>query len=322
MIKFSPLKLFSVKYPPLSVFLASEQMAIVKMDSAGRKEKSALSGFLIQALTDDIVVSDHLTCRIANEVEITRLLSNLLDRISPSAEEISIVLPDYYAKVAVISVEDLPGGREDVIEIIKWKMKSKLPVNIDNFKVDFEVMRKTGSSAELLVVLMDIELIEQLERIFSSLNIHLGMINISSVSLLNLYSKILQTSQEDSFHIYCEKDFFNLTFVSDGIIKLYRNKDNRVSRRKHSQMLVKEVQASRLFYEEKMGCTMPSVCYASLLIEESDELRKILGDMLSVEIRSYDFREKMLSLDGVIVDDKFVEILAPALGTAILGRNV
>ncbi len=311
-------KLFSIKYPPLAVFLTSDRISVVKLNKE-KNENPKLAGFLIQTLDEGMIVSDHLGSNIANQTELSKLIHNLVQRLAPRSEEISVVVPDTFAKLAVLEVESLPRGREDIIEIVKWKMKSKLPLNVEDFMIDYTVMSRAEKESHLLVVLMKKSLIEQLEMVFNSIDLHPGLISVSTASLINLFSYMNRGVPEDSVHIYSDPGFFNITFIRNGTVSLYRSKDNRTAGRDLGRVLIKEIKASKVFYEEKMGYRPPDKCYGNLLTKDSTDLVNGLNEGLGTEIRKYDFRGTVKPLDRVVVEDDYIDILAPAVGAALEG---
>lgn len=104
--------------------------------------------------------------------------------------EIAVVIPDNSARIAFMTAETLPAGREERDTFIRWKLKKTMPFDVEKAQIAVKELGKhTGDDAEgldLLVALCPRDIVNEYVDLMGQLDIHAGLVLPSTLAALNL----------------------------------------------------------------------------------------------------------------------------------------
>jgi hypothetical protein len=100
--------------------------------------------------------------------------------------EASLVIPDAWLRVSFTEIDDLPKGKEDRDEVLRWKLKRLAPFRVEELRVGAAEVAPLPDQQEphrLLLGFAVEQLLAQLEAAFAARNIRIGQITNASLAL-------------------------------------------------------------------------------------------------------------------------------------------
>jgi hypothetical protein len=130
--------------------------------------------------------------------------------------------------------------------------------------------------------------LDQYEKLFRDIGLHLGLIDLSTFNLVNLYVPLLRAEAGDVFVLNVTGSFFALMVLRDGIPLFYRAKSyafaDDASRESRGNLLLRELDGSFAYYRERLGGTAPARLRARVDFEIGEVARGVDRIGLTAEI--------------------------------------
>lgn len=99
----------------------------------------------------------------------------------PSRRDVALLLPDLSARVTVLSVENLPTKPDEIMALVKFRMKKAVPFDVDDAVISIQVQ-----GHEVLAALSPREVIRQYEGVVEELGYNPGLVTLSTLAGLSL----------------------------------------------------------------------------------------------------------------------------------------
>ncbi|MEE9127894.1 MAG: hypothetical protein V3U11_12210, partial [Planctomycetota bacterium] len=209
----------------------------------------------------------------------------------------------------------------------RWKLRKAVPFKVEDAHIDYQMFPSPsdGGSHLCQAVLMLRSVLVSYEDLMTDLGFHVGLLDLSTFNLANLYRPVLERAEEDAFLLNVTGTFFALMILRQGVPIFYRAKtytfaDHADSRR---ATVVREVDSSLAYYRERLGGQLPAQIHLRCVDMDLNALQEELAERLDgsvlpvdptqfveVEPRSHDAEEQR----------DLMQRIAPALGAA-LGRQ-
>lgn len=209
-----------------------------------------------------------------NIVDGGRLRDSVQDALSAagfSGSDIALVIPDDAVRIALLSVDALPGADLERKAIIRWKLKKTVPFNVDSARVAYQTIGQDGG-IDLVVALARPGIADQYEEIMDSLGLHAGIVSPSTVAVLNL----LGDSAGDTLLVKKNQTSVTTSLLMEGRLRFYR----KVSMGQLISLgqLFDAVYPTLMYYQDKLhggGLREAFICGED--IGDPDELASRLG---------------------------------------------
>jgi type IV pilus assembly protein PilM len=321
-------KIFQPRYPPLAVEVGEDCLHLAHLERTKDKEKKLiLRRYGRVDLPEGSLQPRFGERNVLRPAEVARALLNALERESIETRAISIVLPDHLARTSLLHLGERLGGREEVLDVIKWKLRKAVPFKVEDAHIDYQIFPSPsdGGSHLCQAVLMLRSVLDSYEGVMTDVGFHAGLLDLSTFSLVNLCRPVLERIEEDAFLLNVTGAFFALMILRQGVPIFYRAKsytfaDHADSRR---AMVVREVDSSLSYYRERLGGKLPAQIHLRCIDIDLNTLQEELAarvdgsvlpvdptQVVEVEPRSSDAQEQR----------DLMQRIAPALGAA-LGRQ-
>lgn len=320
----------TAKYPPVAMDIGASQLTVVRLNRDKKQKTWSLDSHDLVDLPSDLLESEVFRVQVKSQERFSALLTGALAKEGVKTTAVSLVLPDHLARVALIPFEDLPKSRRELIEMVRWKMKKAVPFKVEDSVVDYQILPPNGSkTTTVLAVLMPSGIVDEHDTVFRSQGIHAGLIDLSSFSLMNLYRTIIDQevpSDQDFMLLNVTSMFFAVMVFRSGRLVLYRCKTFAFEGVRDAEgdyrMLRRELQASLVYYQEKLGGAELARIYMRVVGHEPARIADIFkGEAVSSEPEPID-PSRLVAMPGVSsgASSELLQRLAPAVGAA-LGRE-
>jgi type IV pilus assembly protein PilM len=321
--------LLEPRYPSVAFDIDTRSLAMVRLGR--RKKERFIAAFDVVDLPPDLIELDFYRVKLTAPDRFRSLVEKLIEKDSVKIHRVSLLLPDNYARVAILPFDGLPKRRRDALELVRWKTKKAVPFKVEEAAVDYMVLPGAGHGVTVLAVLTPRSVMEEFEGVFTSLGIHPGLVDLSTLSLLNFYRPVLERESENGSECLLANisgGFMTFVIFRGRQMVLFRSKPFAAGVPDDGgegalRLLKRELQTSLLYYREKLEGRQLSRAYLRILDLDGAAVSRIFSDQPEIEEVAVLDPRRIMDLDGRLTGeqgDRMLQRLAPALG-ATLGRS-
>jgi type IV pilus assembly protein PilM len=172
-------------------------------------------------------------------------LRELYARLLTNQKQVSLSLPDAAGRVLLLDLETRLKSKEEGADLIRWKLKKNLPIDISEIHLDYQILRERESGElSALVALVSRSVIAQYEEIMAEVGLEPIRIDFTTFNLVRLFLRMV--GQENTAVVLWYKGVISILIFHDGIIEFFRAKEifegsfetNRIFRELNSSFLV------------------------------------------------------------------------------------
>ncbi len=322
------------KYPPVAMELGVGEISLARLVK-DKEKKWTLTSYDLVTVPPGLLSNDAFRMQVKSPEQYKSLLAGALAKEGVKTNAISLVMPDHLARVALLAFEELPRTRREVLEMVRWKMKKAVPFKVEDAVLDCQVtpgVNGNGKGYAVLAVLSPRAAVEEHEAAFQQQGIHPGLVDLSSFSLLHLYRPVIAAevpADGDFMLVNATSYYFTVMIHRAGRLIFYRSKSAAAEDAgpdSEYRMLRREVQASLVYYQEKLAGTRLARVYMRSVGQDLQKLASLFESApLAARPEAIDARRivKVTGRIAAVGEERAAEILqrlAPAIGAA-LGRS-
>lgn len=296
--------------------LSSSRISWVEIDSSN-KSKPEIDNSASEILSKDLIKPFFAKKNIDNR----DTLKSEIQKIIPDGcltGDIALSIPDHIAKVASLKFDDLPDNRQEVEQLILWRMKKTLPLPVDAIKLDFISCKASDGTFDVTASLASRTILREYEDILKELGLRPRLVDIASINSLRTFETAIPKS---SLFIELSESSLGMAIIDEGRLEFFRSKevegspDKVTSNKARSNKVTKEIASTlayfRATFPEKEISTI--CCHSS--IPGSEEIIKELetgfeGSLINLSISDYISKKETAQAN-------IEEWLAPAIGGAL-----
>jgi len=176
-------------------------------------------------------------------------LKEARNALSCRGKSVSLSLPDTVGRVMLLDMEGRFKSRSEALDLIRWKLKKKLPFEISDIHLDYQQIKtRENGDMVLLVALVLRPVITQYEELLESAGMVPARIDFNSFNLCNVFERRIGARDDFALVSYYESNL-GILFFADGRPEFVRNKivhgDEDLYERLH-----KEIRCTFLSYRE------------------------------------------------------------------------
>jgi len=318
--------LLEPRYPSVAFDLDPINLAMVRVGK--RKKERFVSSYRVEPIPPGLIEMDFYKVRLTDAERFREVLERILRNEPEKVTRASLLLPDNYARVAILQFDDFPRRRRDALQLVRWKTKKSMPFKVEEAAVDYMILPGAATGVKVLAVLTPRSVLEEFEGIFNSVGIQAGLVDLSTLSLLNLYRPILSkelVNGDECLLANVSGGFVTYVVFKGEQMVLFRCKPFAIGVTDDGgegalRLMRRELQASLLYYKEKLQGSGIARAYLRIVGHDEQRVREIFGSQEEIrEVRSLDPRQ-VIEADSRFVGDQgdsLLHRLAPALGAAV-----
>jgi type IV pilus assembly protein PilM len=313
--------------PPagLGIELRNHQLVLARFgDKRGRAE---LDLCLKAPVPSGVIEFSMLESNLREPDALSAFIRQLLDQAGVRNRRIALTVPDTLAHISVEELPEAAGAKGDVGELLRFRLKKTLPFGVEQARLAYQALPGKGHS--YFTGVMYDEVVSQYETLLEDLGFHVGHVETSTLSLLNLWRPIVDKEVppgSDYFLLNVEEDYFSVAIVRDNQPALLRTLGSRSGHSEgvpsvpyQAEELVRELVPTLIYYREKLGGGSPSRVYYRSLRSDLTHLPELLEDQFEVTVEPVDLRRAVTIGGHLNIDAELASTLGAAAGAA-LGR--
>lgn len=164
--------------------------------------------------------------------------------------KVAVSLPDAVSRIMLIDLEGRFKSREEALDLIRWKLKKSIPLDIADTQLDYQqlAVRENGDLA-LLVAIASRTVISQYEELISAAGLFPSRIDCNTFNICRLFDRRLSL-QDDCILISFYGSTLSIAAFSQGIPEFIRIKDLSGTQATDSRVYM-EINSSLLVYKER-----------------------------------------------------------------------
>jgi Tfp pilus assembly PilM family ATPase len=212
--------------------------------------------------------------------------------------------------------------------MIRWKLKKTVPFRVEEAHVDYQLFPSPGEDGSwtCLTTLVQQAVLEQYEVLFRDLDLHLGLIDLSTFTLVNLHLPEIEATEGDALILNVTGAFFALFVLRRGTPIFYRARSyaatNGAGAAALPPQVAREMEPSLAYYRERLGgAERPRILLRCADLEPED-VAGALAERLGLEVSLLDpsRRIEVVPRGDEAAHRRMLQRIGPALGAA-LGRD-
>ncbi len=161
--------------PRTSLAVTPSHVALVEMHKRGGNLIPKKLG--VQNFREGLVVPSLTEINITREAEFIDQLLSISEQSGFGKKlNLSLSLPEGSARSLVVNLDNKPGTRTELTQMIEWKMSRTTNIKASEMRLDFQELSHEGGQPRWLVSAVNTNVIQQYERLLDQLGWHAGVV--------------------------------------------------------------------------------------------------------------------------------------------------
>ena len=291
--------------------ISASQLSWVEIDSSNKNKPElsiSASEILYKGLIKPFFAKKNIDKREALKSEIQKIIPD-----GCMTGDIALSIPDHIAKITSLKFDDLPDSKQEIEQLILWRMKKTLPIPADAIKLDFISYKTSDGTFGITASLASRGILREYEDILKELGLRPRFVDIASLNALRVFEAAIPSS---SLFVELSENSLGMATVDEGRLGFFRSKEVEGSLDKVTSDKVTREIASTLAY---FRATFPEkeiakICFHSSVLNSQEILKDLEsafeGSIINLSISDCISKKQT---EQVNLD----EHLAPAIGGAL-----
>ena len=302
--------------PTVAIEIAARRVTVVQLGQAGGGE--IVAAHASEALPADAVLPGLTTDNILEPQAVVDALRRALDRAGlRSTRRAGLIVPDSIARLSLLPFEQLPARQADLDQLIRWQLKKATPFPIDDAQVSHFVAHVEGSVTTMAAIVARRAVVAQYEAVAAAAGVQTGVVDLASLNVMNTIMGAGASVPGDWLVVCLAAEATTVAILRGQQLMFYRHR-TAVDEEPLSAL----VHQTAMFHEDRLGGTK----FARVWLcgggssARVDQLRREIGDRLSVPVETVDLRPAAGLRDGASPD--LLDALAAPVGMLLRERKV
>lgn len=306
--------------PPIAVEITASRITGVALADGG--SGPTVTAHASEPLGEAVAVPALNAVNIHDERALAGALGRVLAALGQRTRRIALVLPDSVAKVSLLRFDKVPPKAQDLEQLIRWQVRKSAPFRIEDAQVSWQPsLPLPGGGREYLVTVARRDIIRGYEQACEAAGAHAGLVDLASFNQINavLAGGVVAG---DWLLVHVAADYATLALVRGTNVVFYRNRTATAG----ESDLVDLVHQTAMYHEDRLGgggfARVVLAGAAVLGLDETERLRRTLGERTGRAVDLMDFRPAAALRDRIAAGPELLDALAPALGILLRERRV
>lgn len=163
-----------------------------------RKGRAALmTGARLLPLPAGRLVPSPREANVTDAKRLAESIREVLDPLAGHEDRVALSLPDAAGRILLTEVEMPFKSRAEGMEILKWQLKSSLPLAAQEIRLDYQLLEKNENGSYRVVVALTAEnVVRQYEEVLAAAGYNAALIDFHSLNLYNYYRPRLDLGED------------------------------------------------------------------------------------------------------------------------------
>jgi type IV pilus assembly protein PilM len=230
-----------------AIEIAEEAITVAVLGSHGRE--TVVERYAVAPLPPGALVPSLTAANLVNRDAATHALATAVDQLGVRPRRVALVVPDPIARVSLLRFERVPPRRDDLEQLIRWQMKKAAPFPVEDACLTFAPARGNGhGEGDYLVALARREAIREYESLAESIGAHAGLVDLSTLSVLNLYLASAEPPAGDWLLVHLRPTYTSIAILRGADVIFFRTRGHE-----EHDTLSDFVHQTTMYYQDRLG---------------------------------------------------------------------
>lgn len=188
-------------------------------------KRTLLTGGRAIPLPSGVITPSLREPNVADPQRFIEAVRELLQPLIGREDRIALSLPDAAGRLLLTELEAPLKNRAEGVEILKWQLKSSLPVEAKGLHLDYQILATSETGRSRLAVAVITEPVRrQYEELISAAGFNPAIIDFHCLHLYNYYRPRLDLG-EDFVLVGIEQGVLSLQYFQAGIVTFHRSRE-------------------------------------------------------------------------------------------------
>jgi type IV pilus assembly protein PilM len=241
----------ATKRPPVAVEIAPG--GVLAAATTGESEIT----YAFRPLPEGAVIPSVSQLNLRSPEAITTAVGSALAEVSGTMRSVTVLLPDSATRVFSLEFDALPNESEDVIAVLRLRLKRVVPFDLETAKVSYQLLNSRGTVCKLLAVVVPRGVLNEYEAVVREAGYEAGAVLPSALSALAAI-----TSDEPMLSAYLSGISLTTSITTRNNILLYRTHDLPDDLQERSIEIQRDIEVAVAYFEDELKATPSCLHYA------------------------------------------------------------
>lgn len=208
--------------PDAAIEIAPEAVAVAVLGTRGGDP--AVQAYASAPLPPGAVVASLSAHNVVDRAAVAEALRAACERAGQRPRRAALVIPDLSARVSLVRFDQIPPRREDLDQLIRWQVKKSSPFPIEDACVTHSRGVRSGTGGEFVVVSARRDTIREYEAACEAAGIHAGIVDLATLSVVNLYLAGGSPPAGDWLIVHIRPDYTSVVIVRGTDLIFFRSR--------------------------------------------------------------------------------------------------
>jgi Tfp pilus assembly PilM family ATPase len=297
--------------PDAAVEIAPGRVSAVVVGVRGRD--AVVHGYATEPLPPGAVQASLANRNIQDPEAVSSAVRSVLSRVGRRVARVALVIPDAAAKVSLQHFDHVPAKQDDLAQLVRWQVRKSAPFPVEEAAVSFTPCG-TGASGgrEFLVVLAKRAVVEEYERACSDAGVLAGLVDLTSLSVLNLLLASTSVPAGDWLAAYVRPGSTSIAIARGRDLIFFR-----IRPEDDEEALTDVIHQTAMYYQDRLagqGFTRVYLGGEGRTTEAVQLARRSLEDRLGCRVDTIDATGVASVSNRIGVSSELLDVLAPLTG--------
>ena len=151
-------------------------------------------------------------------------------------DRVGVLLPDPWFRLNLLELPNLPGGRSEADELVRWNLRRTMPIPPHELRVAYAQVSRNGSAPRVLVASALEKTMGDIERALGASGIEVSMIEATGLNVWNAILAREQSIAGDRLFVYVREHDFTTAVFHNGEPVFLRSRNLSGERRVEQEM--------------------------------------------------------------------------------------
>jgi Tfp pilus assembly PilM family ATPase len=313
--------------PDAAIEIASEAVSVAVLGSRGLGRRSPGEGganpvvqaYAVVPLPRGAVVPSLLSMNIVDRGAVAQAVRTACERVGQRPRRAALVIPDLAARVSLVRFDQIPARREDLDQLIRWQIKKSSPFSVEDACLTHSPGVRSGAGGEFVVVAARRETVREYESVCDDAGIYAGLVDISTMSVVNLYLASGAAPGGDWLVVHMRQDYTSIALMRGKDLLFFRNRAEG-----EEEALMDVLHQTAMYYQDRLagqGFERVLAGGSSLTPGGVELTRRDLETRLGTPVEPLDPSRIAPLTDRITTDPGQAASLAPLVGMLLRTRR-
>jgi type IV pilus assembly protein PilM len=228
-------------HPHLALEFTPEQVAAVRFTRSG-----SLGGYSAETLPKGALVPSAIEPNVVDPGVVKAAVASVCRELDTKEEDAAVLVPDPVIRVFVQHFEDFPRSSEEVIPMLRWKLKKSVPFEVDETLLSYMRQAPRTDGVDVVTAIARLRIIKEYEALLEEVSLRPGVVLSSTLSAISLLE-----DQRPTLLARVSGTSLTTAIVREGVLAGYRCTELPAnSSTLTPQMLLEEIFPLAAYYQD------------------------------------------------------------------------